>query len=130
MIAKVTLIFIDETMTQNGSDSIFKNIPQEVIYIFGGFIDVSSLFLLTTLLPALLAIKYRGNNFEITMAGTLIAVNLVFSFIFGTIIQIALDPWADYDIDYPSSDNYKRILFCSLLVCSNIPYLEWAHLEW
>ena len=97
---------------------------------------MGSLFLLITLLPALLAIKYRGNKFEITMAGTLISVVVVWSFIIGTTIQsiatmlvetLAGDKF--YAEDW-SVSTYQREIFCLLLVCSNIPYLEWAHMEW
>lgn len=97
---------------------------------------MTSLFLLINVLPALLALKYKGSKFEITMAGTLVACVMAGAFIMGTIIQTSVSPFY-YKID-PTTQakdaieqtGIKRIVFCALLVCANVPYLEWAHLEW
>ena len=83
-IFKITILFLDSTAFKTTQKHIIK-LP-ESIYIVLGIIDIGSLFLLITLLPALLAIKYRGNKFEITMAGTLISIIAVLSYIFGTVI--------------------------------------------
>jgi hypothetical protein len=103
--------------------------------VFGGLIDMTSLFLLISVLPALLALKYKGQKFEITMAGTLVGLVMSASFIMGTLIQESVTPF--YLEEDPSNAQMKiqemgvkRIVFCALLVCANIPYLEWAHLEW
>lgn len=83
-IFKMTIMFLDSTAYKTTQKHIIQ-LP-ESIYIVLGVIDIGSLFLLITLLPALLAIKYRGNKFEITMAGTLISIVAVLSYIFGTVI--------------------------------------------
>jgi len=62
------------------------------------------------------------------MAGTLVSIILVCAFLFGTIIQMAATPLYDRDMDNDNSS--RRYVFCTLLICSNVPYLEWAHLEW
>jgi hypothetical protein len=54
--------------------------------VFGGLIDMTSLFLLISVLPVLLALKYKGQKFEITMAGTLVGLVMSASFIMGTLI--------------------------------------------
>lgn len=124
----IFLNFIDTQINKmNPEFSLLGRIP-EIFYIFGGLMDVTSLFLMVNVLPALLALKYKGTKFEVTMAGTLISLILAGSFVMGTIIEQAVLPF------YLTQDGVnwetKRIVFCCLLLCSNIPYLEWAHLEY
>ena len=54
---------------------------------------MTSLFLLISVLPALLALKYKGQKFEITMAGTLVGLVMSTSFIMGTLIQESVMPF-------------------------------------
>lgn len=66
---------------------------QYPLFVFGGLIDMTSLFLLISVLPALLALKYKGQKFEITMAGTLVGLVMSASFIMGTLIQESVTPF-------------------------------------
>lgn len=74
-----------------GKGFVYK-IPK-VFFLFGGLTDMTSLFLLINVLPALLALKYKGSKFEITMAGTLVACIIAGTFIMGTIIQTSVTPF-------------------------------------
>jgi hypothetical protein len=136
-VAKIITSFIDQQLIQATGKGFITKIP-EVFFLFGGLIDMTSLFLLINVLPALLALKYKGSKFEITMAGTLVACVMAGAFIMGTIIQTSvtpfyfqpqLDPKTQVEITVENT-GIKRIVFCALLVCANVPYLEWAHLEW
>ena len=62
------------------------------------------------------------------MAGTLVGVILAGTFVIGTLIKSAIEPF--YYKDNTPQKGYQLTVFCLLLICSNIPYLEWAHLEW
>lgn len=84
--------------------------------------------MLINVLPALLALKYKGGKFEITMAGTLIGLVMCGAFVFGAIVQTSLSPL--YEKDGYTLDGTRRVVFSALLICSNIPYLEWAQQEY
>jgi hypothetical protein len=129
----ISLIFIqDQIKIVNTSFEPHDKIP-EPLFIIGGLLDVSSMFLLINVLPALLALKYKGSKFEITMAGTLISMAFAGAYVMGTIIEISVSPfyWTTDTTDKNvQQTSYKRIVFCFLLIFSSMPYLEWAHLEW
>lgn len=127
-VAKIIISFIDKQLSFASGFSFIGKIPTVLLFLFGGLIDMTSLFLLINVLPALLALKYKGAKFEITMAGTLVGCVMAGSFIMGTIIQTSVTPF--YMENGEPLAGSKRIVFCVLLVCANIPYLEWAHLEW
>ena len=78
---------------------------QYPLFVFGGLIDMTSLFLLISVLPALLALKYKGQKFEITMAGTLVGLVMSASFIMGTLIQESVTPF--YLEEDPSNAQMK-----------------------
>lgn len=95
-VAKIIIIFIEQQLKAGGFTIIGK-IPQP-FFVFGGLIDMTSLFLLVGVLPALLALKYKGQKFEITMAGTLVGCVMAGSFIMGTLIQTSVSPfYLEYD---------------------------------
>lgn len=128
----ISLVFIQEQIyIVNPSFDKHDKIP-EPLFIIGGLLDISSMFLLINVLPALLALKYKGSKFEITMAGTLISMAFAGSYVMGTIIEISVSPfyWTIENDQNVQQTSYKRIVFCFLLIFSSVPYLEWAHLEW
>jgi hypothetical protein len=137
-VAKIITSFIDQQLKDATKGNGFITKIPEVFFLFGGLIDMTSLFLLINVLPALLALKFKGSKFEITMAGTLVACVMAGAFIMGTIIQTSVTPfYCQPELDSKTQvqitvedTGIKRIVFCTLLVCANVPYLEWAHLEW
>lgn len=91
-VVKICLIFIDNSIKKSGGNISFIDKVPEVFFISAGLLDVTSLFLLIGVLPALLALKYKGKKFEITMAGTLVSIIMAGAFLFGTIFQMAATP--------------------------------------
>lgn len=127
-VVKICLIFINSSIKKSGGDITFIDKIPEIFFITAGLLDVTSLFLLIGVLPALLALKYKGRKFEITMAGSLVSIIMAGAFLFGTIFQMATLPI--YSTSGTILQGRRRIVFCTLLVCSNVPYLEWALREW
>ena len=126
---KIVFFFIVEQVDKStGAPINLHDYFPEPLFILGGLLDMTSLFLLINVLPALLALKYKGGKFEITMAGTLIGLVMCGAFVFGAIIQTACTPL--YESNGNTFDGKRRLVFCTLLILSNVPYLEWAHLEW
>jgi hypothetical protein len=96
-IAKIILTFIDENMSLSGADKgalldLLMSKDAVVTFIMG-LTDNAAGFLIIVLLPALLTIKYRGSKFELTMAGTIIAVSICSSYTFSVMIIAVVTPF-------------------------------------
>ena len=94
-----------------------------------GLCENSAVFMLTILLPSLLAIKHRS-KYGVQMIGTILGVSISLTYILALSIGGMLNPMMkpiDYDVPYVEPDARTRQIECGLVIISNLFFLEAAY---